>query len=505
MKKIILTILDGVGYRKETYGNAVAQSNMPFLQRMFNNYSHSLLSASGKMVGLPEGQMGNSEVGHLTIGAGRIIMQPLEKINDEIANLNFFKNNEILNIINHVNNNNSKLHICGLLSNGGVHSHINHIFALIKMAKENNIENLYLHLFLDGRDTLPKTARKYLDQLQEYINQLNYGKIASISGRYYAMDREKRWERTKLAYDVMINGIGRFNNNYYDIIGNSYDENVTDEYIIPTLYDRNGLISSNDGVIVANFRPDRLTQLFSAITNSNFNDFEIKTLENIKLLTMMPVDKSIICTNAYQHEECNNTLLEVLGNNNYKILQIAEVCKYPHVTHFFQGDKDIDVLNSTKISIPSKIVRTYDMAPEMSTREVANKIVESTDYDFILVNFANGDMVGHTGNMKACIKGLEVVDEALGKLYQYAKDNDYLLIVTADHGNSECMLTNNNEVVTSHTTSLVPFIVCNENYNVEDGKLSDIAPSILSILNITIPKEMTGNIIIKNKENIEVI
>lgn len=501
MKKIMYVIMDGVGHLETARGNAVKQANLPFLRSLLAKYPNSLLQASGRAVGLPEGQMGNSEVGHLTMGAGRVIFQPLEKINQEIENGNFLKNEEILKVINHVKENDSSLHICGLLSDGGVHSHIEHILALIDIAKANDIKKLYIHVFTDGRDTLPKKAQKYINLLNDHLKRTGIGVIGTIMGRYYAMDREKIWDRTKKAYDALVYGVGESNMSCDDVIEESYRSNITDEFIEPTIINKVSMIKDNDGIILANFRPDRLTQLFAAITNPEFIDFPTKKLKNIKLVTMMPVDASIICTNAYQHEKCEHTLLETLSAYNYRILQIAEVCKFPHVTHFFQGDKDIDLPTATKIQLPNKDVATYDLYPPMSAVEVTDEILnKGKDFDFILVNYANGDMIGHTGNLKACIEGLEVLDECIERLHTFAKENDFTMIVTADHGNCEEMLSINFEVLTSHTTNPVHFIVCDNNYDVINGSLSNIAPSILKMCSIPIPEEMVKELIINEIE-----
>ncbi len=504
MQKVILAILDGVGYSESVRGNAFKQAKMPFYKSLLNEYPNALIAASETAIGLPSGQMGNSEVGHLTMGAGRVIVQPLERVNKAIATKEIYEKEELLQVINHVKENKSSLHICGLLSDGGVHSHINHILTLIDVAKQNNIETLYLHVFLDGRDTLPQSALKYLDQLNKYIRDNNFGIIATISGRYYAMDREKAWDRTKTAYDAIVNGIGKYNDNYTDAIEEAYRNGETDEFVTPIVINKISSINDNDGIILANFRPDRTTQLFSAITNPEFFEFKRKQLKNIKLTTMMPVDNSIICTNIFKHETCDNTLLEVLNDNKYKILQIAEVSKFPHVTHFFQGDKDIELDNATKVQIPNKDVKTYDLAPEMSAMEITNEIIkQGNNYDFILVNYANGDMVGHTGNLKACIEALETLDKCIENLYNFAQENKYLLIITADHGNCEQMVSENNEILTAHTTNPVYLLACDNNYLVETGNLSNIAPSILNICDIKVPEEMVKEIIIEKK--IEII
>lgn len=499
MRRCILVILDGVGVRESANGNAFKLAKTPNIDYLMKEYPHSLLEASGEYVGLLKNQMGNSEVGHLTIGSGRVTLQPLLRINNAIKDGSFFENKNILEVINHVKENNSKLHIMGLLSDGGIHSHIDHIFALIKMAKEEGINKLYLHMFLDGRDTKKDVCLTYLDQLSAYIDQLNLGKIATISGRFYAMDREKIWDRTKKAYDVIVNNYGPFNESYSSVIEKSYEMLEYDEFIEPTIINKGGVVESKDGIIVANFRPDRLTQLFSAITNPSFDAFKTKKLDDIKVVTMTDVDSSIICTNAFSKVSLENTLGEVLQKNKYRVLRIAEISKFPHVTHFFDGDRDITLKKTKKICIPRKEVETYDLYPKMSARNVTDYIIKHlTKYDFIVVNYANGDMVGHTGNLKAAILAMEEVDSCLGDLFNKAKKCKYTMIITADHGNCEEMLDENDNVLTTHTTNPVNFIFCNKRCSMSNGSLEDIAPSILNYLDINIPKEMTGNIIVND-------
>ena len=501
MKKIILAILDGVGVRKEKEGNAVLLANTPSLDFLLTKYPHSLLEASGEYVGLPKGQMGNSEVGHITIGTGRTIDQPLTVINRAIENKSFFSNPNILDVIEHVKKNDSKLHILGLLSDGGVHSHINHIFSLIKMAKDNGIHKLYIHVFLDGRDTLPQVALTYLDSLSAFMKKENLGKIATISGRYYAMDREGMWDKTKKAYDVIVNNFGPYEEDYHKLIEKSYKNADYDEFVEPTIISKAGIIEDDDGLIMANFRLDRIPQLFSAITNPVFNKFDTKKLTNIKLVTMMPVDRSVICTNAFSHQVINNTLGEVLANNNYRVLRIAEYSKYPHVTHFFDGDKDVDLINTIKIKIPRKEVTTYDLYPQMSAMEVTKKIIDEIDkFDVVVVNYANGDMVGHTGNLEAAIKAMEYIDNCIGVLYNICKLKDITLFITADHGNLEKMIDEQGNILTNHTTNPVNFIVCDQNYSLQNGSLRDISPSILTFLDLPIPPEMNGQNILKKIE-----
>ena len=495
----VLCIMDGVGIRDTEYGNAVKMAKKPNLDYLIKNYPHSKLEASGELVGLPAGQMGNSEVGHTNIGAGRIVYQPLQLITNQIKNGEFFQNKNLLETIKHVKDNHSNLHICGLLSDGGIHSHINHLFGLIDLCKREGISNVYYHVFLDGRDTLPNICLKYLDELSEKIKETSVGSIASISGRYYAMDRDNRWDRVKKAYDVMVTGIGVECNSYKDVIEKNYNEGIFDEFIVPTIIDKNGMIKDNDGLIAFNFRPDRLREIFKAITNPDFSDFEHKNLKNIKLTTMMPVSDEVICNNAFELQKLDNTLGEYLSKNHKTQLRIAETEKYAHVTYFFDGGVEKDLDGCKRILVNSPKVATYDLKPEMSAYEVTDKLIKELDnhLDVVILNFANGDMVGHTGNLDAAIKAVETVDDCIGKIYKKVEEIGGTLIVTADHGNSEVMIDDNGNVITSHTTNKVPFIITDKSIKLEDGKLADIAPTMLYLLGLDIPKEMTGNVLIK--------
>ena len=495
----VLCIMDGVGIRDTEYGNAVKMAKKPNLDYLIKNYPHSKLEASGELVGLPAGQMGNSEVGHTNIGAGRIVYQPLQLITNQIKNGEFFQNKNLLETIKHVKDNHSNLHICGLLSDGGIHSHINHLFGLIDLCKKEGISNVYYHVFLDGRDTLPNICLKYLDELSEKIKETSVGSIASISGRYYAMDRDNRWDRVKKAYDVMVTGTGIECNSYKDVIEKNYNEGIFDEFIVPTIIDKNGMIKDNDGLIAFNFRPDRLREIFKAITNPDFSDFEHKNLKNIKLTTMMPVSNEVICNNAFELQKLDNTLGEYLSKNHKTQFRIAETEKYAHVTYFFDGGVEKDLDGCKRILVNSPKVATYDLKPEMSAYEVTDKLIKELDnhLDVVILNFANGDMVGHTGNLDAAIKAVETVDDCIGKIYKKVEEIGGTLIVTADHGNSEVMIDDNGNVITSHTTNKVPFIITDKRIKLEDGKLADIAPTMLYLLGLDIPKEMTGNVLIK--------
>ena len=502
MQKVLLCILDGVGLSSEVVGNALYNANTPTIDKLMTNYPNSKLNASGELVGLPIGQMGNSEVGHMNIGAGRIVYQPLGLINSKIKDESFYQNKELLNIIEHVKNNNSKLHIMGLLSDGGIHSHIEHIFALLELCKQNNLDKVYLHMFTDGRDTSPYSGEKYIKLLENKITELNIGSIATLSGRYYSMDRDNNYDRIKLSYDAIVNGIGP----KYDKALLAWEacqlQNITDEFIIPSIIDSKGNIEKNDGIIYANFRPDRIRELASSLTNNQFNHFETSNLENIKLVTMMPVSDEVICTNAFKIEDLVNTLGEYVSNLNISQLRIAETEKYAHVTYFFDGGVEKNLKNCERILIPSPKVATYDLKPEMSAYEITDTLIDNiknNNPDLVVLNFANGDMVGHTGNYAAAIKAVETLDVCLNKIINKVDKSKYTIIITADHGNCETMINKDESINTQHTTNLVPFIVLDKKIELRDGKLGDIASTILDIMNLDIPKEMTGKSLIVRK------
>lgn len=500
MKPLVLCILDGLGITDREKGNAFIMANTPNFDYLTNKYPHTLLEASGISVGLPKGQMGNSEVGHLNIGAGRIVYQPLQLINEKISSKDINDNSNINDVIEHVKENKSNLHIFGLLSDGGIHSHIDHLFGIIDMLKEKKIDNdVYYHIFLDGRDTLPDVALTFINQLEEKIKETGIGKIATVAGRYYAMDRDKRWDRVEKAYKAIVLGEGEKYNTAREVVLDNYSKGITDEFIVPAVIEENAYLKDNDGLIVFNFRPDRLKQLFGAITNKDYQCFDRIIRNNIKLVTMMPVGDELVSTYAYELEYLSNTLGEYVSNLGLKQLRIAETEKYAHVTYFFDGGIEKDLEGCTKILIDSPKVATYDLKPEMSAYEVCDRLLlelNKNNYDIVVVNFANCDMVGHTGSIDATIKAVETVDDCLGKIYEKVLEKDGILIVTADHGNCEYMLDDNDNIVTSHSTNKVPFIVTDETCKLRDGKLGDIAPTILDILELPIPKEMTGNSLI---------
>lgn len=499
MKPILLAIMDGIGLRDEKNGNGFKLANTPNLDKLMTIYPNSKLVASGEEVGLPINQIGNSEVGHLNIGAGRIVYQPLQRINRDISTKIFYNNETILELLEYVKVNNSRLQIFGLLSDGGVHSHINHLLTILEMVKQQEVKEVYLHLFTDGRDTLTNSAKEYFDILDKKMKELNIGKIATISGRFYAMDRDNRWDRIEKAYQAIVDGIGATANSYQEVLDVNYRNQITDEFIIPTVLAKEGCIKDNDGLLVFNFRPDRLRELFKALTNPNFTSFNNTKKAGLKLVTMMEVSDEVISKPAYSLEVLNNTIGDIISQNNLKQLRIAETEKYAHVTYFFDGGVDRQIDGCDRLLIPSPNVTTYDLVPEMSAREITSELlkqIDSNKYDLIILNYANCDMVGHTGNLEKVIMAVETVDQEIGKLYEKLKDKNGLLIITSDHGNCEFMIDNDNNVITSHTTNKVPFIICDNKYQLKDGKLADIAPTILKIMNIDIPKDMTGEILI---------
>lgn len=436
----------------------------------------------------------------MNIGAGRIVYQSLEMINHAIETKEFFSNENILKVINHVKENNSKLHLMGLISDGGIHSHISHLMALIDMCKENNIKEVYFHLFTDGRDTDIHSAPKFIKMLENKINEDGIGTISTISGRYYAMDRDNNYDRLKLAYDVICYGIGEKYNNYNELFDNQYKRNITDEFIIPSVIN-NGNLEDNDGIIVWNYRPDRLREMFTAITNPGVSPMETTEFHNVKFVSMMPICNTVKGLHAFEHQEITNGLGEYLANLGLSQLRIAETEKYAHVTHFFDGDKDIELNLKKQILIPSPKVATYDLKPEMSAKEVTDTLLNELDkdyLDFVVLNYANGDMVGHTGNYDAAVKAVEFMDGCIKRVFDKVKSLNGVLIVTADHGNCDVMVNDDGSICTTHTTNPVPFIITKKDILLKEyGKLADIAPTILDIMNIPKPVEISGESLIK--------
>ncbi|WP_028609186.1 2,3-bisphosphoglycerate-independent phosphoglycerate mutase [Paenibacillus harenae] len=506
-KPVALIILDGFGLRDDVTGNAVAQAKKPNYDRYWSTYPHTTLTASGEAVGLPEGQMGNSEVGHLNIGAGRIVYQDLTRISKSIRDGEFYDNETLLGAVKHAKVNSKKLHLYGLLSDGGVHSHIEHLFALLDLAKKEELEEVYIHAFLDGRDVSPDSAKGYLERLQAKIEEVGVGRIATVQGRYYAMDRDKRWERTEKSYRAMVYGEGPQYTNPVQAVVESYEKSVYDEFVMPTvIVDEDnkpvGLVESEDAVIFFNFRPDRAIQLSQVFTNTDFRGFDRgeKCPANLYFVCLTLFSESVDGFVAYSPKNLDNTLGEVLAQNNKTQLRTAETEKYPHVTFFFSGGRDQELPGETRVLINSPKVATYDLKPEMSAYELAESTareIEADKYDAIILNFANPDMVGHSGMLEPTIKAVEATDECLGKVVEAILAKGGVCIITADHGNADMVFDENGRPFTAHTTNPVPLIVTKAGETLrEGGILADIAPTFLDLMTLAKPEEMTGSTLI---------
>jgi len=496
MQKVILTILDGYGLGEDSPFNAVRNAQSPNLDKLFKTCPLSKLTCSGKQVGLPEGTMGNSEVGHLNIGAGRIVWQDISQIDNTIENGSFFTNPDLVSALEYAKSNHKKIHLLGLLSDGGVHSSMDHLKALIKKAADEKIVDLYLHLFTDGRDTPPNSAAGYLADIEDYLSR-HTGKVASLGGRFYGMDRDKRWQRVEKSYRSLVQGEGETGSSAAEIISNNYAKDITDEFIVPSNVTVNGkpiaLIGEGDVVIFFNFRSDRAREMTIALNDESFTEFPVEKL-NLRFLTMTSYREDFHYPTLSPKANYNNLLGKVIADQGLKQLRIAETEKFAHVTFFFNGGFDTPFDGEERILVPSPKVETYDLQPEMSAIEVTDKVVaaiESREYSLIILNFANCDMVGHTGVYKAAVKAVETVDACMGRILESVDKNDYTLVMTADHGNSEKML-ENDIPFTAHTKNPVPFIVRKDGILLKDGILADIAPTILKIMDISIPAEMTG-------------
>ena len=509
-KLTMLMILDGFGENPNNEGNAVNLAKKPNIDKLRKICPVSHIDASGAAVGLPDGQMGNSEVGHTNIGAGRIVYQKLTKITKSIEDGDFFSIPEFTEAIENVKKNNSKLHIMGLLSDGGVHSHQRHLYGLLELAKRKGLDNnVFIHAFMDGRDTLPASGEGYIQELQEKMKEKGVGKIATLSGRYYAMDRDKRWDRVEKAYNALVKGEGVLAKDPIQAIEESYQQEIFDEFVVPTVItDANdqplAKIESGDSVIFFNFRPDRARQLTRAIVDDKFDGFKTDKLD-IDFVCMTEYDDTMPNVKiAFKPEELTNTFGEVVSKLGKKQLRIAETEKYAHVTFFFNGGREEPYLGEDRILVNSPKVATYDLQPEMSAYEVTEKVVEainSEKYDTIILNFANTDMVGHTGNIDAAIKAVEAVDKCVGEIVEAVQKQNGVLLITADHGNAEQMIDyQTGEPLTSHTTNLVPLILVGmENVELKDGRLCDLTPTMLEIMEEQKPKEMTGESLLIRK------
>ena len=502
MKPVILIIMDGVGLREETYGNAFLEAKKPNFDYLWAHYPHCRLEASGEAVGIPKGQMGNSEVGHTNIGAGRIVYQSLMKINKAISDKSFFSNEAFLQAINNCKEHNSNLHLLGMVSDGGIHSHIDHIKALLELCKKENFDRVYIHAILDGRDTEPLVAPKYIEELQEKIEELGVGKIVTIGGRYYAMNRDRNWELTSLAYNAIINGESNINvKDINEAFQKEYEENLTDEFMKPTVIQKVP-INSNDSMIMFNFRSDRMIQFLRSLKDPNFKEFPVKKLD-LTLVTMTDYEENSAYKNlyvAFKPEDLNNTLGEYISNKGLKQLRLSEFEKSGHVTFYFSGCCDNIFPKEDRQIFERSHVFTYDEDPKMRSYDITDYLIGAKDkYDFIVVNFPNGDALGHTGIYPKVIEGVEHLDNCLGKIIQNIDPEKYNIFITADHGNCENMIDPDGTPNKMHSTNLVPFIFLNKEYTIDSnriGKLADIAPTILKVMHLEIPKEMTGDVLV---------
>ncbi|WP_186672061.1 2,3-bisphosphoglycerate-independent phosphoglycerate mutase [Sporosarcina sp. BP05] len=499
---VALIILDGFGLRDDKLGNAVAQANKPNYDLLWNNFPHSTLTACGEAVGLPEGQMGNSEVGHLNIGAGRVVYQSLTRINKSIREADFFDNETLLRAVTHAKENGSALHLMGLLSDGGVHSHYEHLFALLRLAKLNGLDKVFVHAFLDGRDVSPQSALDYIEKTETFMQELGVGKFASISGRYYAMDRDKRWERVEKAYRAIVDGTALTAATPTAGVMASYKQGIHDEFVVPFVIEELGkpvaTVEDGDAVVFFNFRPDRAIQLSRAFTDSSFDELENETKKftDLKFVTFTHYSDEVVADVVYSSQNLENTLGEVISRNGLTQLRIAETEKYPHVTFFMSGGREDRFEGEERILIASPKVATYDLQPEMSAYEVTEALIEGIEanrFDAIILNFANPDMVGHSGMLEPTIKAIETVDECLGKIIDAIHAKGGTAIVTADHGNADEVTTLDGAPMTAHTTNPVPVIVTKSEIVLrEGGKLADLAPTMLKLLQVDQPAEMTG-------------
>lgn len=500
----MLVIMDGWGLGKVKSADAIQNANVPFVSSLYSQYPNTTLITCGELVGLPEGQMGNSEVGHLNLGAGRVVYQELQRINVAIRDGSFLTNSILVNAIRTAKNNNKTLHLMGLVSDGGVHSHINHLKAILDTCVREGVRDVAIHAFTDGRDTDPKSGLRFIKELEEHTHK-TVGKIATVSGRYFAMDRDKRWERVKLAYDALALGQGEHALDAVTAISDSYSHNITDEFIKPTVIAKTGeaptLIKDGDSVISFNFRTDRPREITQVLTQTDMPEFGMKKL-SVRYTTMTEYDATYKNVDViFETDNLNNTIGEVMQRNHKKQIRIAETEKYPHVTFFFNGGREIPFDGEERILIPSPKVATYDMQPEMSAVEVTDAIIpqiENESADFICLNYANTDMVGHTGIFAAAITAAETVDKCVQRLVTAALKHDYTVFLTADHGNADFMINDDGTPNTAHTLNPVPLFIIDKEWKgtVKPGKLGDIAPTILTMMGLEIPPEMTGNVLI---------
>lgn len=502
-KPLALIIMDGFGCNDSEYGNAIKAAKTPNLDKIFSTYKHTRIGASGMDVGLPDGQMGNSEVGHTNIGAGRIVYQELTRISKSIKDGDFFANETLLSAMENCKKNNSSLHLMGLLSDGGVHSHISHLYGLLELAKKSGVSKVYVHAFMDGRDVPPSSGKSFVEKLVAKMAEIGIGEIATISGRYYAMDRDNRWDRVEKAYSAMVNGEGDIFENPVDVMAKSYENDVTDEFVVPSVCSKTGKICSNDSVIFFNFRPDRAREIARTFVDDKFDGFERKNgFFPLFFVCMTQYDATMPNVSiAFKPQSLTNTFGEYISKKGLSQLRIAETEKYAHVTFFFNGGVETPFENEDRALIASPKVATYDMKPEMSAFEVADEAIariNSDKYDVIILNYANCDMVGHTGFFDAAVAAVEAVDTCVGKTVDAILAKGGIALITADHGNADQMYESDGSPFTAHTTNYVPLVVAGMDCELRDnGVLADLSPTMLKILDLEQPIEMTGKSIIK--------
>ena len=496
MKKIILLVLDGFGIRESENGNVIKMSSLPNLSKIFSDYSVSELEASAEFVGLPNGVSGNCETGHLTMGSGRVVKQPYTRINESIKDKSFFDNDVLLDLMDHVNENNSTLHLVGLLSDSGIHSSVEHFYASLALAKIRKVNSVVFHFITDGRDSKTK-ANVLISNFMEKVNKLGIGTIGTICGRYYALDNDHNYDRVKKSYDAIIHNLGNNFSDYNRCLDLHYKNNIGDEFINPSIITKGCTIKDNDGVLFVDFRPELMDEFISSFVDESFNMFNVKKLKNVKFTSLYSTSDKI--QGAFTNETISNTFGKYLAELEFRQARIAETCKYPHVTYYFDGLEDFSDKNLFKILVPSPKVPRFDSKPEMNITEVTTAVLNAIDedFDFILTNFANPDMVGHTGNIPSIVRSLEACDLCVGKILEKAQENFYDLVIVGDHGHVEMMKDENGVLTTCHTNNKVPFVVCDKDIKLKsNGSLKDVIPTIIDLYEISKPKEMTGESLI---------
>ena len=501
MKKVLLVVLDGFGIRDEENGNAIKSADMPTFNKLWDSYPHTLLEASGEAVGLDKGQMGNSEIGHLSIGAGRLIKQNFAQINDMFLNNELEDNKSYNDMINYVKENDKPLHIMALISDGGIHSHIKFVLNMIDRLYKDKVREVYVHAITDGRDTDIHSSYKYIKEVEDKLVSYKLGHVVSVCGRYYAMDRDKKWNRTRLYSDMVTLGKGVKINNIEDAINICYKKDITDEFLPPLLLDDNHIIRDGDALLWFNYRPDRAKQILEVLTNPDFMEYPVVNLSKLKVYTIYKIDEAKNSKNLIEHIDVINPFGEYISKLGLTQARVAETEKYAHVTYFFDGGRELELDGCDRFLIPSPKVATYDLKPEMSSKGITKQVIKclNNNYDFILVNFASPDMVGHTGNYKATVSALETIDNCLTTIMEYAEENFYTVVITADHGNADYMFDETGNKITTHSINPVPFIITDKKLKLKKGSITNIAPTILKYMDIKIPDEMKdSDILIDN-------